>query len=118
MSETKAQRSAPHSSFAAVLTTPAVKAEFLQPASSLPRVYRSADPSLDLARWVGDNLELLQSELAKYGGILFRNFNVTTPEEFEEFIRVISHDLLDYYERASPRTQVSGKIYTSTDHPA
>jgi alpha-ketoglutarate-dependent taurine dioxygenase len=118
MSEPKAQRSAPHSSFAAVLTPPVVSAGFLQPESSLPRVYHSADPKLDLARWVGDNLELLQSELAKYGGILFRNFGVTTPEEFEEFIRVISHDLLDYYERASPRTQVSGKIYTSTDHPA
>jgi len=105
-------------SAAAVMTTSVVSAEFLQPESSLPRLYRSADPNLDLARWVGDNLEQLQSELARYGGILFRNFGVNTPEQFEEFIRVISHDLLDYYERASPRTQVSGKIYTSTDHPA
>jgi alpha-ketoglutarate-dependent taurine dioxygenase len=119
MSESKAQRSAPHSDVAAaVLTTPVVSAEFLQPESSLPRLYHSTDPKLDLAQWVRDNLERLQSELARYGGILFRNFGVTKPEEFEEFIRVISHDLLDYYERASPRTQVSGKIYTSTDHPA
>ena len=108
----------PDGAAAAVMTTPVVTADFLQPESSLPRLYRSADPNLDLAQWVSDNLENLQSELAKYGGILFRNFGVTTPEQFEEFIRVISHDLLDYYERASPRTQVSGKIYTSTDHPA
>jgi alpha-ketoglutarate-dependent taurine dioxygenase len=102
---------------AAVTTTPAVSAGFLQEQSSLPRLYHSGDSDLDLARWAGDNLERLQSELAKYGGILFRNFGVTTPDQFEEFMRVISHDLLDYYERASPRTQVSGKIYTSTDHP-
>lgn len=122
MSEPEAQRSAPHLSMssddvAAVATTPAVRAEFLQGKPSLPRVYHSADSDLDLARWAGDNLESLQSELARYGGILFRNFGVTTPDQFEEFIRVVSHDLLDYYERASPRTQVSGKIYTSTDHP-
>jgi alpha-ketoglutarate-dependent taurine dioxygenase len=99
-------------------TNPAVRAEFLQPQPSLPRLFYSTDPSLNLARWAGDNLEQLLSELSRYGGILFRNYGVTTPGQFEEFIRVVSHDLLDYYERASPRTQVSGKIYTSTDHPA
>ena len=113
MSEPEAQRYPPHPSTssdgAAITTTPAVSARFLQPEPSLPRVYHSADPDLDLAQWAADNLEHLQSELARYGGILFRNFGVTTPEQFEEFIRVISHDLLDYYERASPRTQVSGK---------
>jgi alpha-ketoglutarate-dependent taurine dioxygenase len=39
-------------------------------------------------------------------------------EDFEQFINAASACPLEYHERSSPRSQVKGNIYTSTDHPA
>jgi alpha-ketoglutarate-dependent taurine dioxygenase len=50
--------------------------------------------------------------------LLFRKFNPLRVEELEQFIRILSGEPLEYRERSSPRHQVSGKIYTSTDYPA
>ena len=38
--------------------------------------------------------------------------------EFEQFIQGISGELLDYPYRSTPRSQVMGNIYTSTEYPA
>jgi len=38
-------------------------------------------------------------------------------EPFERVTRAYSADLLDYYERSTPRQHVGGKVYTSTDYP-
>src|SRR5436305_3973707 len=54
----------------------------------------------------------------KCGGIVFRGFALRTPEDFETLIKGISGETLEYHERSSPRSQVSGNIYTSTDYPA
>jgi len=43
---------------------------------------------------------------------------VKTVAEFEQFMKSIAGDLLDYSYRSTPRTQVSGRIYTSTEYPA
>jgi alpha-ketoglutarate-dependent taurine dioxygenase len=51
-------------------------------------------------------------------GLLFRNFNIFSPELFEQFVIASSAGLLSYKERSSPRTQISNNIYTSTDYPA
>lgn len=95
-----------------------VKVGALQPEQSLPALFQSTDPQLKLAGWATARRELIEDYLPKHGAILFRNFNVESPAEFEDLIRAVSGDLLEYNERASPRSQVSGNIYTSTDHPA
>jgi alpha-ketoglutarate-dependent taurine dioxygenase len=41
-----------------------------------------------------------------------------TATEFEQFSRVVCGELLEYHERSSPRRQVHGNVYTSTDYPA
>jgi len=35
--------------------------------------------------------------------------------EFEQFIQAISGELIEYSYRSTPRSQVSGNIYTSTN---
>src|SRR3712207_3290248 len=64
------------------------------------------------------NREMIERLLLTHGGILFRNFDITTVDAFEQFIGVLSPALLDYTYRSTPRSQVSGKIYTSTEYPA
>jgi alpha-ketoglutarate-dependent taurine dioxygenase len=84
----------------------------------LPLVARPSVEGLDLVSWASSNREFIQTHLLKHGGILFRNFNIFSPELFEQFVIASSAGLLSYKERSSPRTQISNNIYTSTDYPA
>lgn len=105
-------------SVASVTPTELVRTSFLQEGSSLPLVMSPAMDGIDLAAWAGSNRELIETNLLKYGGILFRGFKVSDLAAFQQFIRAISPDLLEYRERSSPRSHVSDNIYTSTEHPA
>lgn len=94
-----------------------IKTSLLDPSRKLPLVIEPAVDGVDLVSWAEGQRELLGAWLVEYGGLLFRNFNVSSEEEFENFIGATSGSALEYKERSSPRSQVSGNIYTSTDHP-
>lgn len=94
-----------------------VKVEHLQSGEILPLVIQPAVDGLNLVTWAANNHEFVRTHLIKYGGILFRNFGVKSVIEFEQFIKTISRELLDYTYRSTPRSLVSGKIYTSTEYP-
>lgn len=98
--------------------TELVKLERLFPDNPLPLVARPALKGVDLLTWVASNQELVKTYLTKHGAILFRNFDVATDAGFEQFIKASSTELLEYQERSSPRSRVSGNVYTSTDHPS
>ncbi len=85
---------------------------------TLPLVVTPTIDGLDLISWAKNNQNWLKEQLVKHGGILFRNCNVKTIDSFQEFIASISSELLDYTYRSTPRSQVNGKIYTSTEYPA
>jgi alpha-ketoglutarate-dependent taurine dioxygenase len=95
-----------------------VKMGWLQSEKNLPLVIQPAVMDLDLVSWAARNREFIDNHLWKYGGMLFRGFNVGSVGEFERFITTISGDLVDYSYRSTPRTRVSGKIFTSTEYPA
>jgi alpha-ketoglutarate-dependent taurine dioxygenase len=85
--------------------------------SSLPLLIEPATERLDLVEWAQDSGELIATLLDKHGGILFRNCSVRTCEQFERFMTAACGPPLPYSERSSPRSQVSGNIYTSTNYP-
>jgi alpha-ketoglutarate-dependent taurine dioxygenase len=95
-----------------------VKRGYLQPDRPLPLVVEPAAEGVDLREWARRRREHVEDALARHGAILFRGFGVNSAEEFERFIGAVSTELMEYRERTSPRSQVSGKIYTSTDYPA
>ncbi|MEH2037881.1 TauD/TfdA family dioxygenase [Nostoc sp.] len=95
-----------------------IKTEYLNHSPNLPLVIKPAVKGVDLLTWAKINREFIQAELLKYTAILFRGFNITSIEEFEQIIAAICKEALEYRYRASPRTQVAGRIYTSTDYPA
>lgn len=94
-----------------------IKTDYLQPDQTIPLVIQPAVGGVDLINWATNNGDFLKKQLWHYGGILFRNFNVSTIAEFNQFVAKTSTEMMEYHERSSPRTQVSGKIYTSTDYP-
>ncbi|HEY7492546.1 MAG TPA: TauD/TfdA family dioxygenase, partial [Candidatus Tectomicrobia bacterium] len=72
-----------------------------------------------LIAWVQSNREFIETSLRKHGGILFRDWRVQSIAEFEQFSKVAAgEDLLDYSYRSTPRSEVSGKVYSSTEYPA
>lgn len=95
-----------------------IKTEYLEPGKNLPLAVEPAVEGLDLVAWVTRNRHFIETHLLKHGSIFFRNFNAKSVPEFEQLIKVISGELLQYSYRSTPRSHVSGNIYTSTEYPA
>ena len=95
-----------------------VNASFFDERVMLPLVLEPAVDGLSLVDWAASNSQHLDQQLLRYGAILFRRFNVNTVAEFEQFMEVFAGELLEYSYRSTPRTQVSGRIYTSTEYPS
>lgn len=95
-----------------------VRTGFLRPGETLPLVIRPSAGDVDAAAWAASHRQYIETQLLRYGGLLFRGFPLAAPVEFEQFSSAISPQLLEYGERSSPRTQVSPNVYTSTDYPA
>jgi len=90
----------------------------LQPGEPVPLVIQPAVKDVNLLSWASNNREFIEQQLLAHGALLFRNFNLSSVAEFEQFITAISGQLLEYTYRSTPRTQLSGGIYTSTEYPA
>jgi alpha-ketoglutarate-dependent taurine dioxygenase len=95
-----------------------VEAEYLRPDSTLPLVLRPKLEEFDLVGWAASNREFIAAKLLEHGGVLFRGFDVGDASRFEEFARVFSPELMDYLDQHTPRTKLSGYVYTSTEYPA
>ena len=95
-----------------------VKVDYLVSHPHFPLVIQPAVKGVDLISWARGDRELIEAQLLKHGAILFRGFDIKLVEEFEQLIVAICDEALEYRYRASPRSQVSGNVYTSTDYPA
>lgn len=95
-----------------------IKFDALAPDQPLPLVVQPAVEGVDLLSWLKNNWRAFEPKLLKHGGILFRGFNIKSVPDFEQLIGAVSGDLLEYSYRSTPRSQVSGRIYTSTEYPA
>src|SRR5580658_8602782 len=86
----------------------------------VPQVIRPASDRLDLIEWASANADHIDAQLKLCGAVLFRGFKVSNVEAFQKFAeRCSTEGLVDYsYFRSSPRTKVSGNVYTSTEYPA
>jgi alpha-ketoglutarate-dependent taurine dioxygenase len=87
-------------------------------AEPFPLVLSPGVDHVNLAAWAATNGDHLEKELLRHGALLFRGFEVNGVERFEQFVRAISPELLDYRERAAPRIELGKNIYTSTEYPA
>jgi hypothetical protein len=101
-----------------VLQENLVTVERLLPDATLPLVVRPTTERVNLVAWASRNRELIEEKLLQAGALLFRGFDVRTARQFEQFIESLSADLLEYSYRSTPRSHVSGRIYTSTEYPA
>jgi len=82
----------------------------------LPLLIEPSTDQVDLADWARNNREYIAQKLHKHGGILFRGFNLKTPEDFERVAAGIYSEIYSEYGDL-PRESAGGKIYTSTPYP-
>jgi alpha-ketoglutarate-dependent taurine dioxygenase len=94
-----------------------VELGYLDDVRKFPLLIKPAVDNVSLTSWAANNRGLIEHCLSEHGAILFRDFNVKSAGQFEGVISAISEEPLEYSERSSPRSQVSGNIYTSTDYP-
>jgi alpha-ketoglutarate-dependent taurine dioxygenase len=95
-----------------------IEAAPLPNGNSLPLLLQPAIDEVCLVAWAANNRAYLNAQLSKHGAILFRDFKLKSIDEFEQLIKAVSGESLAYHERSSPRHEVKGNIYTSTDYPA
>lgn len=88
------------------------------PEEQFPLLVQPCVDNLNLADWAQAHRPLIRERLEKHGALLFRNFNLDSTTRFEQVVRAVAPELIEYGERSSPRTKIAGGVYTSTDHPA
>jgi len=74
-------------------------------------------PAVDLRSWLTQHRDHLRGLLRDHGCLLLR----AAADDIESFgaaVKTFGGGMLEYTERSTPRTAVSGNIYTSTDYPA
>ncbi|MFG3497209.1 TauD/TfdA family dioxygenase [Streptomyces sp. NPDC047928] len=84
-------------------------------------VYEAADAAAtritDFAQWAEDHRDALMESLDTHGALLVRGV-VDNAALLNEVAGRIGGELLTYTERSTPRSQVDGNVYTSTEYPA
>src|SRR5688572_3591927 len=82
-----------------------------------PMVVSSARPGRSVADFAAEHAAWVKANLHQLGAILFRDFAVEDIDCFDRFMRSVAGPPLPYMHRSSPRTQLKGNIYTSTEYP-
>ena len=85
---------------------------------TLPVVVQANVPGVDLSEWAAGNLDFIERNLLSRGGLLFRGFEVSDHHDFDSFLAAIKLPRMHYMEGATPRTELSEKVYTSTEYPS
>ncbi|TMN45128.1 TauD/TfdA family dioxygenase [Pseudoalteromonas sp. S2755] len=91
---------------------------FLEESPTLPIVYKCNTANVDLPTWYNQNESEIAQELAKYGAVLFRGFNIHSEDDFQQFVATSIKQTAKYVEGATPRTKLSKGVYTATEFPS
>ena len=105
-------------SIAPVAHLDSVGISFLTAEERLPLLIEPAAGGVDLENWILSHPEFVETELERFGGVLFRGFDIKSADELARLIQALAGKPLGYHERSSPRTEVGRNVYTSTDYPA
>ncbi|HEV2637117.1 MAG TPA: TauD/TfdA family dioxygenase [Actinocrinis sp.] len=86
------------------------------PGLALPAVIEP-DGGETILEAIGAQRARIRELIGSAGAVLFRGFEVGGPAGLNTVVEALSGPPLDYTERSSPRTNLSGKVFTSTDYP-
>ncbi|KZN53498.1 hypothetical protein N474_20790 [Pseudoalteromonas luteoviolacea CPMOR-2] len=93
-----------------------IKTYFLPETEQFPILVEPTSPDLDPISWASNNRDVIDGYLQQYGGIIFRNFALQSPQEFESFADAIQPGLYGQYGDL-PKKEGGKKTYKSTPYP-
>ena len=76
-------------------------------------------PELDgdsFVKFFHENKPEIDAKLLKHGAIKFKGVQIDSVEKFQEIVNAISSKFLSYIDGNSPRTKITGTVYTSTEY--
>lgn len=91
---------------------------FITKSEGFPLVLEPAIDGIDPVGWMTKSKTDVGTMVFQHGAILFRNFGIENAQGFQEFVGAFTPNMLDYMERAAPRTKVAQKVFTSTEFSA
>ena len=94
-----------------------IESNYLYSGKTLPLVLKPTVTDVDLADWVINKREFIETNLLADGAILFRGFKISTASEFEKVASSICPELFGNYGDL-PREGISDKVYGSTPYPS
>ncbi|WP_242071964.1 non-ribosomal peptide synthetase [Nostoc sp. FACHB-110] len=94
-----------------------IKTDYFPETPKFPLIIQPNSPEVDLISWAANNRDYLNTQLCQHGAILFRDFQIKSVPEFENFAQTICPNLFAEYGDL-PRTGEGGKVYGSTPYPA
>ena len=71
----------------------------------------------NLVQWITENKPTVEEKLTESGAVLFRGFDIQTPEDFESIAKAVDNDLKDDYMGTSPRDKKSGFVFSASELP-
>ena len=95
----------------------AVRRGWVGDAETPPRLYESSGPDVDPAGWLDARRDEVAADLARWGAVLLRGFELPEPQAFEAMVASCAESLMPYVERSTPRSEAGGKLMTSTEYP-
>ncbi|MEM9385011.1 MAG: TauD/TfdA family dioxygenase [Pseudomonadota bacterium] len=95
-----------------------VRAEPMANGAALPGLFRASRPDVQLLAWLSSRRQEVLARLHREGALLLRGFAVTDTATIEAMTQTLAgEETLTYDYRSTPRREVSGRVYSSTDYP-
>jgi alpha-ketoglutarate-dependent taurine dioxygenase len=83
---------------------------------ALPLEVRAGFTGQALDEWIGNHRSFVDDLLHRFGAVLFKGFQIDSPERLNGVAIAHAGELLGYIERGAPREQLGDKVYSSTEY--
>lgn len=70
----------------------------------------------EFKNWFQENDFNIEKLMNLHGAILLRGIGIDSTEKFEKILNIVNSKYIDYKDGNSPRTKISGNVYTSTEY--
>ena len=83
---------------------------------ALPLVINAPAEGIDIHEWLKDQKDDLERKLADHGAVLYRGFDPIDAQMLGRLVKNLSNQEFVGTEESSPRSQIDGNVYTSTNY--
>lgn len=84
--------------------------------NAFPLIINAPAGNTDIREWLKDGKAELERALAEHGAVLYRGFELIDAKELGQLVRNLSSREFVGTEESSPRSQIEGNVYTSTNY--